>query len=285
MKLHWALTFLLLSCAIKPLKDSPTAKKEAAIQKSEEIKQETTFRDEIDEMLDRKKDGVVNRESFFGNMSVDGSIGMESVNFNEDIDGQTQIEGKMLGTTIAASGQKNYDEDFNLFAFGRLSFYKDAQFNQTSKVYSTPGVISVGGGAIHQSWHKDIHPLLGIEREEISFVSGDKTIDLSTVNVFDQISGTKGLFWNLLAGFYYDITLWDKIALTEWIIGTSVLGETTNQKGELEKNVRNIKGSFQLKWYLFGDIFLGTRMQMSYIKGNRETIYYNISGLLGLKVF
>ena len=109
-------------------------------------------------------------------------------------------------------------------------------------------------------------------------------MDLTTVNIYDQISGTKGLFWNAFLGLQAKKELMNKDAYYTGLIATSLLGESSSQKNELEENLRNIKIYGKLKWFLFGDVFVGGSMHWALIKGTRSTNFWNWSLMAGLRI-
>ncbi len=282
-KLLFPLVLLIVSsCSIPSAKDG---KKSIPIPQEPN---ELALEDEIDQMLDQKSPSKEKKlERLKGKKKdyrLDLSLGLENTSFNEDLDGQTEIEGRMLGTAALLEFSKKFDEDFDVYAYGKLAIYGDAEFTQTSRTYKTQNTISMGGFLIHESWDRDIKPIIGAEREEISYVSADKELDLSTVNVFDQISGTKGLFYNALLGARYHMSLFDSQAIWTFMAGVSLLGEATSNKNELEQNLNSFKAIAKLRWNFSEEFFLNGAYQYSSIKGLRTTTYYNYAVYLGMEL-
>lgn len=274
----------LSSCALKPLKGSPTEKKI----KNKKIKEEkVTLKRKIKNQKvlqirgEKKKHRPTSKK---GEYILDLGATMDVVSFSEDLDGETEINGRMVGTTPFLDGETKLDDDFNAGFYIKLGLFGEASFNQTNTSYTAPNTLTFGGFLIHESWDKVYKPIVGIEREEISYVSADKNVDLTTVNVFEQISGTKGLFWNAFLGVQAKKQLMQKDAYYTGLIGTSLLGESKNQKNELEESLRNIKLYGKLKWFLFGDVFIGGSIHWALIKGTRSTNFWNWSLSGGLRI-
>ena len=104
-------------------------------------------------------------------------------------------------------------------------------------------------------------------------MSADKTIDLSTTDVFDQISGTKGLFWNGILGFEFDFLFGKEKLIWRLVGGISFFGESSNSKNELESSLSLLKLEGRGQWKINETIGLQLEALYSSIKGIRSTTY------------
>lgn len=267
---------LSYSCGIKPINEKP-------VHVEPDLDEPV---DEMEELLNEKQPKKVfkrlkKREKQY-QMEIGASY--DSVSFTEDLDGSTEVNGKMIGTSPFMNIYTDIDHDFSLMGFAKLGLFGEAEFNQTTNVYKTKNTITFGAHFIHSSWDRNIKPILGIEREELSYVSADKSLDLSTVNVFDQISGTKGLFWNGLLGANYHTYLFDQNTIWTLIAGFSLLGESQNSKGELEGDLNAFKGYGAIRTDLNDDFFIGGNVLYSSIKGVRTTTFTSWSLFGGIRL-
>jgi len=288
MLTKWAIIFsslIFYSCSI------PSAKTKKVEKETNQVpveKQEPDLEDEIDKMLEspseKKLEKLERLKSRKKDYTLDFSISYEGNSFDEDIDGETKIEGRMIGVGGELEYGKELDLDFDLLAYAKLGLYGDAEFSQTSRSYTSPNTISLGAFLIHRTWDRDIKPIIGVEREEISYVSADKEVDLSTVNIFEQISGTKGLFYNALLGAQYHHFLFDSKTIWTFMAGFSLLGEANSNKGELEQSLNSFKLIGKVKWSFSESYFLGGRYQYSSIEGIRSTTFYNYALIFGFRL-
>jgi len=279
MLIKWPLIFsfiLLCSCSI------PSARKE--VKESVIAQEEPNLEQEIDDMLDSPEKKLERLKSKKKDYTLDATLSYENNSFNEDIDGETEIDGRMVGAGLGLEYGKVLDLDFDLLTYAKLSLFSDAEFSQTSRSYKSQNTISLGAFIIHRTWDRDIKPILGVEREEISYVSADKEVDLSTVNIFDQISGTKGLFYNALLGAQYHHFIFDSKTIWTFMAGFSLLGEANSNNGELEQSLNSFKIIGKLKWNFSENYFLGGHYQYSSIEGTRKTLFYNYALTFGIKL-
>lgn len=134
--------------------------------------------------------------------------------------------------------------------------------------FSTPNALNLGGGILLPEFWKEFTFLFGLRREQVSYLSFNKTNTITSSNASTLLTGTTGTFYSLKAKAIYAFRFFKRPTEFNAELGRSIIGSLELENDSYAPSASILDITAGLKHFVYKDFWLEATYKYGFLSAD-----------------